>query len=184
MVRFTDLEVVMANQTLLFVNGYVDTTKMVRHLLSYAGYELDDTTTIAEAKRRLLVHRYAVVLCRYQIADGYGPEIIDYAWERHRTPSVAITGTLSKEQMAGLVTQPDALRGVLSFPFHIHEFAEMLASAVGDPCLRTAFEPVTCPECRGTGEILLLIKREPCLKCGGAGRLPPRRKSRPVQTHP
>lgn len=165
---------------LLFVNGYVDTTKMVRHLLSYADYELDDATTIARAKERLSIRRYALMLCRYQIADGYGQEIIDYAWERHRTPSVAITGSLSKEQMSALVTQPDALRGVLGFPFHIHEFAGMLASAVGDPYLRTAFEPVTCPECRGTGEILLLIKREHCLKCGGTGRLPPRLKSRRI----
>lgn len=169
---------------ILFVNGYVDTTRMLRHLLSYAAYELDEATTIAKAKERLSARRYALMLCRYQIADGYGQEIIDYAWERHRTPSVAITGTLSKEQMASLVTQPDGLRGVLSFPFHIHEFTEMLASALGDPYVRTVFEPVTCPECRGTGEILLLIKREHCLRCGGTGRLPPRLKSRPAKAHP
>jgi len=169
---------------LLFVNGYVDTTKMVRHLLSYTDYELDDTTTIAEAKRRLAARRYALVLCRYGIADGHGQEIIDYAWERHRTPSVAITGTLSKEQMAALVTQPDALRGVLSFPFQLEEFADMVASAIGDSHFRTVFQPITCPECRGTGEILLLIKREYCLKCGGTGKLPPRPKARPVKILP
>lgn len=31
---------------------------------------------------------------------------------------------------------------------------------------------IECPDCRGRGSILLLVKSVPCVKCGGKGTLP------------
>jgi len=163
------MDEVTAVQPLLIVNCYPDMNRFLKRVLDMAAYEADIVTTLVEGKERLAERPYSLLICRNMLGDGVGPDLIRHAWEQHRTPSLAITGVMSKEEMTALVSLPEALKGVLLVPFNIEEFFATLARVLGHKN-RSPFSR-TCPDCQGSGEIALLIHRKACSKCGGKGTI-------------
>jgi DNA-binding NtrC family response regulator len=164
------------DQRLLLVNHHDDTNRLLERLLRLNGYDVDVVGTLAEGRRKLPERRYGLLLCRNAMPDGYGPELIEFAWTRYALPAVAITGALTPEKMAARC-HPDALRGVLLMPFTRDDLLLAVAKGLGrediagpDKDGHYRVLPATpCPECRGAGEVALLVSRRRCSRCAGRG---------------
>ena len=163
---------------LLLVNYHDDTNRALRRMLQMNGYEVDTAGTLADGRRTLEERRYGLLLCRNAMPDGDGPELIAFAWTRYGLPAIAISGALTPEKMAARC-HPDALRGVLWMPFTRDDLLLAVAKGLGRPDIAGPDEhghyhvvpPTSCPDCRGAGEIALLVTRRPCTRCNGRGVL-------------
>jgi len=158
------------------VNYDRDSLQMMGCLLWLNGYDSELADGVQLAERLLGSNSYSLLVCRNAMPDGDGPSLIKYAWERFAIPAIAVTGTLTAEQMAARVV-PDALRGVLVLPATQKQLLMAVAKALGrsdvGPHHRqySDYAGRTCPDCKGTGQVLLLVNRKPCVTCGGDGRI-------------
>jgi hypothetical protein len=146
-------------------------------LLWLNGYDSELADRILLAKQLLARGAYSLLICRNAMPDGDGPSLIAYAWEQFAIPAIAITGTLTAEQMAARVIR-DALRGVIVIPAATQKtllltVAKALGRADVGPHHRqyTDYASQPCPDCHGTGHVLLLVSCKACTTCGGGGRI-------------
>jgi DNA-binding NtrC family response regulator len=161
---------------LLLVNHHDDMNRLLGRMLRLSGYDVDTAATLEEGLRKLEEQRYGLLLCRNAMPDGEGPELIEFAWTRFAVPAVAITGALTPEKMAARC-HPDAIRGVLWMPFNRDDLLLAVAKGLGRPDIAGPDEhghyrvlpQVPCPDCRGAGEVALLVTRRPCSRCAGRG---------------
>lgn len=161
---------------LLIVNYHDDTNRVLERMLRFNGYHVDAAATLAEGRRKLEEQTYALLLCRNAMPDGRGPELIEFAWTRYKLPALAITGALTPAEMTARC-QPEALRGVLYLPFSREDLLLAVAKGLGRPDVAGPDEhghyrivpPTPCPDCRGAGEIALLVSRRSCPRCAGRG---------------
>lgn len=173
------LSVNQSSRSILIANCHADTNRLMETLLWLNGYETESVETNEQAKLRLSAARFALLIARNAMPDGTGAELIEHAWRRHDLPSIAMTGTLSREAMTARITVPQALKGVLKIPFTHKSLLDSIAGALGKansgPTQSRYGEPGTrperCPDCHGRGQIDLLVRRVPCRRCNGVGEI-------------
>jgi len=176
---------------LLIVNHDPDMNSCAECVLWLNGYEPESVETIVEAEKLLRGRRYALLVCRNAMPDGSGPELMRYAWSALGIPAVAITGTLTREQMEARVSSA-GLRAVILMPATQKDLLIAVAGAMGradfvGPAHRSyvqTSEPVPCPDCRGSGYVTLLINRTRCTRCDGSGSTPPDLLDMPIRQAP
>jgi CheY-like chemotaxis protein len=162
----------------LIVNHDRDGSLAMGCVLWLNGYHPECIETIAEAGRRLGTRRYALLVCRNAMPDGDGSDLIRHAWADCGVPAVAVTQTLTREQMAARVACA-GLRGVLVLPAATQKTLLLaVANALGRADVGPAYPgyiqargPQPCPDCRGTGNVTLLVHRTTCSRCGGDGTI-------------
>jgi len=144
--------------TVLILNYHQATNRAFVRLLATKGIVAHATESADEAMAMAGAHRYQLLVCRYSVCLDRGVDLIGEFWKRFGIPGVLLTGKLNEEEAAKFVL-PEAYRGALLMPV---SFENLLAT------LRRAM-PEKCPDCLGTGQIVLLVSKKPCLKCGGKG---------------
>jgi CheY-like chemotaxis protein len=141
------------------------------------GYEVETAETLSDAAIQLGHQRFDLFLCRVGMPDGCGAEAIVSAWKQFQTPGVAIFGSHHSQQIVAKVPR-DAMRGELLIPCGGDQMFEVVSAALGTlrrekPAAGTTYlGDKNCPDCRGSGNVELLLSRGPCRTCAGRGRAP------------
>jgi CheY-like chemotaxis protein len=163
--------------TLLLANYQRDSNTAMAALLWQEGYEVETAETLSDAVVQLGHQRFDLFLCRVGMPDGCGAEAIVSAWRQFQTPGVAIFGSHHSQQIVAKVPR-DAMRGELFIPCGGDQIFEVVSAALGRPRRKTPatgntyLEGKNCPDCRGAGNVALLLSRGPCRTCAGKGRVP------------
>ena len=172
---------------LLIANYHRETNRAMECMLWLNGYDPQCVETNTQAKSRMAAQRFGLLISRNSMPDGDAAELIQHAWARYGTLSIALTGTGTKEEMTKRVAC-DGLRGVLVMPFSQKEMLQTVGQALGRKDVGPAYRDyvqasamVACPDCRGTGQIALLVHCKPCAKCGGQGKVPPDLQDMPIR---
>jgi DNA-binding NarL/FixJ family response regulator len=119
---------------------------------------------LGEALRVLAETPIDLMVCRVTASDGDGVEFMGRVWKERRIPSIAFAGDCGNQTRAARLA-PDAVRGVLSIPFHLPVMLRAIATARD----RSAQRVGICQDCQGKGSVLLLTSTRECRTCRGTG---------------
>ena len=144
--------------TVLILNYHTDSNRAFIRILKSRGIVAEAAETAGRALEMAAERKYRLLLCRYANCLNEGVDLIAEFWKRFHVPGVLMTGTLTAEKAAQRIL-PEAYRGALIMPFRVEDLVETVRRAIARKC----------PDCRGKGEVVLLVSRKPCLRCGGTG---------------
>jgi DNA-binding response OmpR family regulator len=78
--------------TLLVVEDHADTAKVLRNLLTKAGYEVHLTNSVESAKSVAAERSVDLVISDLGLPDGNGLELMQFLKKAYSVPGVALTG--------------------------------------------------------------------------------------------
>jgi DNA-binding NtrC family response regulator len=120
--------------------------------------------TLRAARAALTTQRFDLMICRNLMPDGSAVEFIPEVWRTFHVPAIITSGSLGEQQLAARIPA-EMFCGALSIPYKV----ERLAKAIDAAIVAFARLRQTCPDCRGTGFVELLVNRVVCSRCSGRG---------------
>ncbi len=169
-----------ADPLILLANCHKETNDVMDCVLWTRGYIVHTVETLRDAAAFLVARRYDLLIARNAMPDGCGADLLETAWKRFSVPGLFMTSTLEGQQLAAKIT-PAACKGVLMIPFAPSQLFTLVETAMGQRAPVNTPPGRTCPDCHGSGQIALLVRRVPCERCKATGRITPANLDLPMR---